>query len=92
LYPEWLVPSEDTSVTARLGHTTKEGPATVRKLLVEATWQAIWRDDAVRAYFERVQRGDPHRRKIALVATAHHLLRAMHAMLRTGEAWRSTAA
>ena len=87
-----LVPSEDTSVTARLGHITKEGPATVRKLLVEATWQAIWRDDAVRAYFERVQRGDPNRRKIALVATAHHLLRAMHAMLRTGEAWRSTAA
>jgi len=29
-------------------------------------------------------------RKIALVATAHYLLRAMMAMLRTGEVWRSS--
>jgi transposase len=87
-----LVPCEDTSVKARFGHITKEGPTTVRKLLVEATWQAIRRDAGLKAYFERVGHGDADRRKIALVATAHHLVRAMHAMLRTGEVWRSAAA
>lgn len=87
-----LVPCEDTSVKARFGHITKEGPATVRKLLVEAAWQAIRRDAGVRAYYERICRNDPDRTKIAIVATAHHLLRVMHAMLRTGEVWRSSAA
>jgi transposase len=84
-----LVPCEDTSVKARFGHITKEGPSTVRKYLTEATWQAIRRDAAVRAYYERIVHKDPSRRKIALVATAHHLLRVMLAMLRTGEAWRT---
>ena len=43
---------------------------------------------AIRAFYERVRREDPERGKIALVATAHFLLRAMMAMLRTGEVWR----
>ena len=77
---------------ARFGHITKEGPATVRKLLVEAAWQGIRRDTTLRSYYERVRREDPKRGKIAIVATAHHLLRVMHAMLRTGEVWRSEAA
>jgi transposase len=82
-----MVPCEDTSVKSRLGHITKEGPPTVRKYLTEATWQAIRRDPTVRAYFQRVRREDPKRSKIALVATAHHLLRVMLAMLRTGMEW-----
>jgi transposase len=86
-----LVPCEDTSVKARFGHITKEGPSTVRKLLTEATWQAIRRDAAVRAYFDRICRNDRDRRKIALVATAHHLVRVMLAMLRTGECWNPTS-
>jgi transposase len=86
-----MVPCEDTSVKSRFGHITKDGPATVRKLVVEAAWQAIRRDASVRAYYERVRRDDANRKKIALVATAHHLLRAMHAMLRTGEVWRTAA-
>jgi transposase len=84
-----LVPCEDTSVKTRYGHITKEGPSTVRRFLTEATWQAIRKDATVRAYFERITHNDPDRRKIALVATAHHLLRVMLAMLRTGETWRS---
>jgi transposase len=84
-----LVPSQDASAGVnRLGHITKQGPPTVRKLLVEATWQAVRRCPAVRAYFERIAGGKAERRKIALVATAHHLLRCMFAMLRTGEVWR----
>ena len=86
-----LVPCEDTSVKARFGHITKEGPPTVRRLVTEATWQAIRRDAGLRAYFERITKGDKDRRKIALVATAHHLLRVMLAMLRTAECYRAAA-
>jgi transposase len=84
-----LVPCQDQSAGSnRLGHITQEGPATVRKLLVEAAWQGIRRSAHIRAYFQRVQAADPNRKKVALVATAHYLVRVMHAMLRTGEMWR----
>lgn len=84
-----LVPCQDQSADRnRLGHITREGPATVRKLLTQAAWQGILRSPQIKAYFERIQGGDPGRKKIALVATAHYLARVMHAMLRTGEIWR----
>jgi transposase len=86
-----MVPCEDTSVKSRLGHITREGPSTVRKLVAEAAWQAIRRDKSMKEYYERVCRQDPNRRKIALVAAAHHLLRAMHSMMISGEAWRGVA-
>jgi len=86
-----LVPCEDTSVKRRLGHITHEGPPTVRRLVVEACWQATRRDAGLKAYFERISAGKKDRKKIALVATAHHLLRVMLAMLRTGEVWRGAA-
>jgi transposase len=86
-----LVPCQDQSANAnRLGHITREGPATVRKLLTEAAWQGVQRSPEIRAYFERVQRQDPGRRRIALIATAHWLVRVMLAMLRTGETSRFT--
>ena len=84
-----LVPCQDSSAgRARLGHITGEGPATVRMLLCEAAWQAVRRSPSMKAFFERVTHGEPGRKKIALVAAAHKLARAMAAMLRTGEAWR----
>ena len=84
-----LVPCQDASADRnRLGHITKEGPAQARWLLAEAAWQGRRRSPTVRAFFERVMRGDPDRKKVALVATAHYLARVMAAMLRTGEAWR----
>lgn len=82
------VPREDTSVKKRLGHITQDGPSTVRRLLAEAAWQGYRRSPHIRAYFERIQRGDRDRKKIALVATAHYLARVMLAMLRTGECRR----
>jgi transposase len=88
-----LVPCQDQSAGKnRLGHITRQGPATVRKLLTEASWQGIRRSPEIRAYFERIRQGNPERKKIALVATAHYLLRVMLAMLRTGEVWRASAA
>jgi len=87
-----IIPCQDASAgTNRLGHITRQGPPTARKYLVQATWQGVRRSAAIRAYFERIGRGQKPRRKIALVATAHYVLRCMFAMLRTGEAWREAA-
>jgi transposase len=85
-----LVPCQDQSAGVnRLGHITREGPGTVRKLLVEAAWQGQRRSSRIRARFEQFAACDPQRRKIAVVATAHWLVRVMQTMLRTGETWRS---
>ena len=87
-----LVPMQDSSASFnRMGHITREGPGTIRWLLTEAAWQAIRRSRRVRDFYERVRRGDPERTKIALVATAHYLLRVMVSMLQTGEVWRAEA-
>ena len=84
-----LVPSQDQSGDRnRLGHITREGAPVVRQLVAEAAWQAVRRSPTVRAFFERVGRGDPQRKKIALVATAHYLVRAMWSMLRHGTPWQ----
>jgi transposase len=86
-----LVPSQDQSGDKnRLGHITRQGSATCRQLLTEATWQALRRSPTVRAYFERVRRDDPSRRRIAVVATAHYLARVMWAMLKNGTLWKET--
>lgn len=84
-----LTPCQDQSADRnRLGHITRQGPATVRRLVVEAAWVSIRQDERVRRFFERVQRNDPQRKNIALVATAHYLVRCMHALWRTGACWR----
>ena len=86
-----LVPSQDQSNDVnRLGHITRQGPSTVRHLLTEAVWQGVRRSPTIRAYMARVQRDDPGRRKIAIVATAHYLARVMWSMLRTGTEWKET--
>jgi hypothetical protein len=73
-------------------HITREGAPVVRQLVAEAAWQALRRSPSVRAYFERVQRGDPQRQKIALVATAHYLVRVMWALLKRGTVWEEKMA
>ncbi len=88
-----LVPCQDQSGDrSRLGHITREGAPVVRQLLAEAACQARRRSPAVRAYFERVQRGDPQRKKIALVATAHYLVRVMWSLLKHGTEWEEDPA
>lgn len=87
-----LVPCQDASAGRNhLGHITRQGPNAVRGLLIEAAWQAIRRSPEVRRYYELVHRQDPDRRKVALVAAAHKLLRAMLAMLRKNEPWQPKA-
>ena len=72
-------------VVTGLGLVTPTGIGT------EAAWQAIRRSPTVKAVFERIQRGDKERKKIALVATAHYLARVMWSMLKNGTLWREQA-
>jgi len=84
-----LVPCQDASANKnRLGHITRDGPPVMRKLITEAAWMAIRGCPAFKRYFEQVQAGKPERKKIALVATAHRLIRVMGA--RCSEAARRT--
>lgn len=84
-----LVPCQDASGDKnRLGHITRDGPSTVRKLLCEAAWVAIRRSATVKRFFERVMHQDTDRKKIAIVATAHYLLRVAGAILKSGECWQ----
>lgn len=83
-----LVPKQDQSgSTNRLGHITREGSATVRHLLTEAVWQAVRRSPRIKMYMARMQRDDPQRKKIAIVATAHYLIRVMWSMLKHNTTW-----
>jgi len=87
-----LVPTLDASAsTHRLGHISRQGPASVRQLMTEAAWQARRHSPTVDAYFDRITGGKKDRNKIAVVATAHYLLRCMFGMLRSGETWREAA-
>jgi transposase len=83
-----LVPCQDASADRnRLGHITKDGPPVMRKLICEATWTAVKKCPAFKRYFERVMADKPERKKIAIVAAAHRMIRVMGAMLRAGTAY-----
>jgi transposase len=83
-----LVPCQDASAERnRLGHITRDGPPVMRKLICEATWTAIKKCPAFKHYFERITAGKPERKKIAVVAAAHRMIRVMGAMMRTGAAY-----
>jgi transposase len=88
-----LAPREDSTGNVRhLGHVTREGPATVRKLLTEAAWRGTQNDAGIKRVYERFLRGDKGRRKLAVVALGHWLCRVMLAMLKSGEVFREPAA
>lgn len=87
-----LIPREDSSGSRRrMGHVTREGPPTLRKLLTEAAWRGVREDETMKAACERLMRGDKGRKKLAVVALAHRLGRIMLAMLKSGEAYRGAA-
>jgi len=87
-----LIPCLDSSAGKdRLGHITKQGPGSARRLLTEAAWISIRRSPTVRDYYERVMKGDPDRKKIAVIATAHYLLRVSLSLLKNGECWMESA-
>src|SRR5262249_31360165 len=67
-----LVPSQDQSGDRnRLGPITREGPAVVRQLVAEATWQAVRRGPAGRGGFARGRGGAPPREEDPPGARGH---------------------
>jgi transposase len=88
-----IVPSQDQSGERNhLGGITKAGPKVVRWLLVEAAWRAVRKEGPIRDRYLRLLRGDPQRRRRAVVAIARHLALTMQAMLRDNQPWSACRA
>ena len=80
-----LTPTEDSSAgVVRYGHISKRGPSVVRWVLGEATHQVIKYCPELRAFFDRLHRGQKDRKKKAIVGTARKVLTVMFRMLRDG--------
>jgi transposase len=75
----------------RSGGISKQGHRQLRRMLVEVSWLALRYNPPLRAVYERLCRGSPSRRKIAIVAVARKLLIIAWAMLRDGTTWRPRA-
>jgi transposase len=83
-----IVPELDASAgNYRYGHITKEGPSVVRKMITEAAWQGIRRCKELRERFKQYMHRDKQRKRKAIVAVGHFMLRAMLAMLKRNEEW-----
>ena len=73
-----LVPKQyQSGQSDRRGRITKQGPALLRSLLVEASWMAIRYNPWLRRVYEQVHHGAATRKKIAIVAVARRLLVAL---------------
>jgi len=71
----------------RHGRITKSGNPMLRRLLINAAWQAVRHDAWAKAIFSRVCGGSTIRRKQAIVAVARHLLVRCWAMMRDKQSW-----
>lgn len=76
----------------RHGRISRQGNSLLRAMLVEVSWVSLQYNGWARAIYERVRRGSPARKKIAIVAVARRLLVRCWAMLRDGTAWKPPVA
>jgi transposase len=84
-----LVPKQmDSGTIRRSGRITRRGPALLRSMLVEVAWMVYMRNDWAKAFVQRVSRGMPSRKNVAIVALARKLLVTLWAMLRDNARWR----
>lgn len=83
-----LVPRQIASGTMdRQAGITKSGHRLLRSLLVEVSWLMLRYNPELKRIYDQVCRGSKSRRKIAVVATARHLLVICWAMLRDNTKW-----
>jgi len=75
----------------RKGRITGAGNRYLRSMLVEVAWLGLRTNPWMRQVFERVCRGCPSRRKIAIVAVARRLLIWCWAMMRDEQEWKPKA-
>ena len=57
----------------RKGHITRQGPASSRKILCQATWSRVRHDKQEREVYMRIVEKNPKKKKIALVASTRRL-------------------
>jgi transposase len=77
-----LTPSEYSSGEhVRKGHISRQGPARVRKTLIECAWRAVEKDPALKSDFERISIRAGKKR--AIVAVARRLIGRVRACFKT---------
>ena len=87
-----LTPRQYQSGTMdRQGKISGHGHKHLRCLLVEVSWLGLRRNPWMREVYERVRRGSPTRKKIAIVAVARRLLIRCWAMMRDETRWQGPA-
>jgi transposase len=74
----------------RQGKISGQGNKLLRALLVEVSWLGLRYNNWMRQTYERLLRGSPSRKKIAITAVARKLLVRCWAMLRDGRPWQDT--
>jgi len=72
----------------RQGKISGQGNKLLRTLLVEISWLGLRHNSWLRRTYQRLLRGSPSRKKIAITAVARKLLVRCWAMLRDGQPWR----
>ena len=71
----------------RQGRISGQGNKLLRNLLVEASWVSLRYNPWARATYNRLLRGSPSRKKIAITALARKLVVKCWAMLRDEKDW-----
>jgi len=72
----------------RQGKISGQGNKLLRALLVEVSWLGLRYNRWMQETYQRILRGSPSRKKIAITAVARKLLVRCWAMLRDGTEWR----
>ena len=84
-----LVPKQFESGTIKRScRITRRGPTLLRAMLVEVAWMVYVRNGWAKEFVQRISRGVPSRKNIAIVALARKLLIVLWAMLRENVPWR----
>jgi len=73
----------------RQGRISGQGNKLLRALLVEVSWLGLRHNSWMRETYNRILRGSPSRKKIAITAVARKLLVRCWAMLRDKQPWRN---
>ena len=73
----------------RIGKISAQGNNVLRALLVEVSWAGLQHNQWMRRTYQRILRGSPSRKKIAIIAVARKLLIRCWAMLRDDTPWRN---
>ena len=83
-----LTPRQYQSGTMdRQGRISGQGDKLLRAMLVEVAWLGLQHNPWMREVYDRVHRGSPSRKKIAIVAVARRLLIRCWALLRDESRW-----